>query len=305
MLSDLEAKAAAGEAFSQSEAERVLACTDLVSVGTLGELARRARHGDVVTFAQVMIIEGAGDNDVPSEMGGATEVRIITKPASVDEACAQVRTVTAVAGGRTVTGYSVADLLELAGGDHLKLAEVAGHLRDAGLAGVAFLPVDRFEEPAELVRALMQGGLLVSRATIEHAATAAERLACIMRVASLQDETSALQAFAPLPRVDDPESPSTGYDDVRTIAVARLVCANVPSIQVDWALYGPKLAQVAIAYGADDIDNVAAIDTLGLGHRRSPATDIARQITAAFATPAERNARFERRVPRAFGSEAS
>ena len=77
---------------------------------------------------------------------------------------------------------------------------------------------------------------------------------------------------------------------MRTIAVARLVCANVPSIQVDWALYGPKLAQVAIAYGADDIDNVAAIDTLGLGHRRSPATDISRQITAAFATPAVRNA---------------
>ena len=76
--------------------------------------------------------------------------------------------------------------------------------------------------------------------------------------------------------------------------MARLVCANVPSIQVDWVMYGPKLAQVAIAYGADDIDNVPALDTLGLGHRRSPAIDIARQITAAFATPAARNAAFER-----------
>ena len=299
MLSDLGAKAAAGEAFSQRDAERVLACTDLISVGTLGELARRARHGDVVTFAQVLNID---DGKMPSEMGGATEVRITTKPASIDEACAQVRAVTAVAGDRTVTGYSVADLLELADGDHLQLVEVAGQLHDAGLEGVAFLPVDRLEEPAELVRALIHGGLLVSRATVDHAGTAAERLACIMRVASLQDETSALQSFAPLPRMDDPESPSTGYDDVRTIAVARLVCANVPSIQVDWALYGPKLAQVAIAYGADDIDNVAAIDTLGLGHRRSPAIDIARQITAAFATPAARNRRHD---PAAPGSEVS
>jgi aminodeoxyfutalosine synthase len=290
MLSDLESKAAAGEAFSQSEAERVLACTDLVSVGTLGELARRAKHGDVVTFAQVLLIDGP---DVPSEMGGATEVRITTKPVSIDDACAQVRAVAAAAGGCTVTGFSVADLLELAGGDHLNLAEIAGQLREAGLTGVAFLPVDRFDDPAELVRALLHGGLLVPRATVERAGTTADRLACIMRVAALQDETSALQAFAPLPSVDDPESPSTGYDDVRTIAVARLVCANVPSIQVDWALYGPKLAQVAIAYGADDIDNVAAIDALGLGQRRSPATDIARQITAAFATPAARNARFE------------
>jgi hypothetical protein len=302
MLNDLESKAAAGVAFSQAEAERVLACTDLVSVGTLGELARRARHGDVVTFAQVLIVDGP---DAPTEMGGATEVRIATTPASIDEACAQVRAVTAVAGGRTVTGFSAADLMDLAGGDPLKLAEAAGHLRDAGLTGVAFLPVDRFVEPGGLVRALLHGGLLVSRATVDRAATAEDRLACVLRVAALQDETGALQAFAPLPRLDDAETPSTGYDDVRTSAVARLVCANVSSIQVDWALYGPKLAQVAIAYGADDIDNVSAIDTLGLGQRRSPAADIARQISAAFATPAARNARFDRRVPGASGREVT
>lgn len=290
MLNDLESKAAAGERFSTSEAERVLTCTDLISVGTLGELARRAKHGETVTFGQVLIVSG---RDTPSEMGGATEVRITWKPASIDDACDLARAVAGVAAGRSVTGFSAADLLDLAGGDHLLLAELAGRLREAGLSGVAFFPVDRFEEPAEVLRALMHGGLSVTRATVDRASSISDRLACIMKVASLQDETSALRAFAPLPRLDDAESPSTGYDDVRTIAVARLVCANVPSIQVDWAIYGPKLAQVAIAYGADDIDNVAAIDTLGLGHRRSPATDIARQITAAFAQPAARNARFE------------
>ena len=291
MLKDLESKAAAGEPFSESEAARVLACPDLVSVGVLGELARRAKHGDVVTFGQVLVVAG---DEVPSEVGSATEVRITTRPASVDAACAQVRAVAAVAGALPVTGFSVADLLDWAGGDHLSLAQLARQLKVAGLTGVAFLPVDRFEEPAELVRALQHGGLEVRRATVDRAATPAERLACITRVAALQAETSALRAFAPLPRCDETDTPSTGYDDVRTIAVARLVCANVPSIQVDWVMYGPKLAQVAIAYGADDIDNVAALDTLGLGHRRSPAIDIARQITAAFATPAARNAAFER-----------
>lgn len=291
MLRDLESKAAAGEPFTESEAARVLACPDLVSVGTLGELARRAKHGDVVTFGQVLVV---GNDDVPADLGGATEVRITTRPASVDAACAHVRAVAAVAGGRPVTGFSVSDLLELAGGDHLSLAQVARKFKAAGLSGVAFLPVDQIEEPAEVVRALQHGGLEVPRATVDRAATATERLACITRVAALQAETSALRAFAPLPRFDEAETPSTGYDDVRTIAVARLVCAGVPSIQVDWVLYGPKLAQVAIAYGADDIDNVPALDTLGLGHRRSPAIDIARQITAAFATPAARNAAFER-----------
>ena len=58
MLQDLESKASSGESFSHEEAERVLACADLVSVGTLGELARRARHGDVVTYGHVLEVEG-------------------------------------------------------------------------------------------------------------------------------------------------------------------------------------------------------------------------------------------------------
>jgi 2-iminoacetate synthase ThiH len=43
------------------------------------------------------------------------------------------------------------------------------------------------------------------------------------------------------------------------MALARLMCRSIPFIQVDWPLYGPKLAQVAIAYGANDIDGIAAL----------------------------------------------
>ena len=52
--------------------------------------------------------------------------------------------------------------------------------------------------------------------------------------------------------------PTTGFDDVKRVALARLVVDNIPSIQVDWALYGPKLAQVALTVGADDVDGVSA-----------------------------------------------
>ena len=81
---------------------------------------------------------------------------------------------------------------------------------------------------------------------------------------------------------------------MRTVAIARLMCASIPCIQVDWPLYGPKLAQVALMYGANDIDGVAAVDTSGLGARRSPIEDIRRQIRAAAAEPIERNGRYER-----------
>ena len=54
--------------------------------------------------------------------------------------------------------------------------------------------------------------------------------------------------------------PTTGYEDVKMVALARLAAPNVPSIQVDWRRYGPKLAQVALTFGADDVDGVSPSD---------------------------------------------
>ncbi len=71
-------------------------------------------------------------------------------------------------------------------------------------------------------------------------------------VAALQRAVAVIHAFAPLPRRVNPAVPTTGYDDVKRVALARLIVENVPSIQVDWALYGPKLTQVALTVGADD-----------------------------------------------------
>jgi aminodeoxyfutalosine synthase len=120
------------------------------------------------------------------------------------------------------------------------------------------------------------------------------RVEIAARAAAVQGATGAVSAFAPLPRQDAPDQPSTGYDDVRTVAIARLMCPAIRHIQVDWPLYGPKLAQVALLYGANDIDGIAPADTAGLGARRSPLEDIRRQIRAAAGEPAERNGRYER-----------
>ena len=87
--------------------------------------------------------------------------------------------------------------------------------------------------------------------------------------------------------------PTTGYDDVKRIALARLVVDNVPSIQVDWSLYGPKLAQVALTVGADDVDGVSPEDDLTQGRRRAPLEEIRRNIQAAGQDPVERNGRFD------------
>jgi aminodeoxyfutalosine synthase len=289
-LTDLESTVAAGRALTRAEAERVAACPDLVSVGLLGELARHAHHGDRVTFGQVC--ETAQDTVVPETRGQAGEVRLTGKPASIAAAEARVRGAAALAAGGPLTGFSLADLLDLAGGDHMALMDLSRKLAAAGLDAVAETPLDRLEDVAEVVRAARHGGLGVWRVTVDRAEYGA-RLDLIERARDLQREVGGIFAFAPLPRLDSPETPSTGYDDVRTVAVARLVCREIPSIQVDWQLYGPKLAQVALAYGADDLDGVAAIDTPGAGPRRSSRADIERQIKAAFAMPVARNGRHE------------
>jgi hypothetical protein len=293
-LTDLERKIAAGEPFTRGDAGRVLTCSDLISVGMLGEAARKTLHGDDVTYGRVYVVGGA----VAPLPGGADpgEIRIDAAPDSIDALRALVRAAVPLSGGVPLTGFSLGHLLQLTGGDHLALADLARVLRADGLEAVAEVPLDTLgdtENAIEVVRAVMHGGLGAWRATVARAVLA-DRLDLIERAIDIQRETGALRAFAPLPRLDSADTPATGYDDVRTVAVARVWARDIPAIQVDWPLYGPKLAQVAIAFGADDVDGVAAADDLQLGRRRSPRQDVERQIRAASAVPVARNGRYER-----------
>ena len=99
-----------------------------------------------------------------------------------------------------------------------------------------------------------------------------------------------MRVFAPLPRRPGAE-PTTGYEDVRRWRWRGSSC-DVPHIQVDWTLYGPKLAQVALTFGADDVDGVSPVDDVAEGRRRAPLEEIRRNIVAASVEPVERDGRF-------------
>jgi aminodeoxyfutalosine synthase len=117
----------------------------------------------------------------------------------------------------------------------------------------------------------------------------------IGRVNDLQLSVGGIRAFAPLPRTSSIAHPSTGYDDVKLIAIARLAANTIDSIQVDWARYGPKLAQVALTMGADDVDSVSALPG-DLGRRRSPIEEIRANIRAAGLEAIERDGHFRVRA---------
>ena len=123
-------------------------------------------------------------------------------------------------------------------------------------------------------------------------AAAADRTALFVDVAALQAQYGCIQAIDPLPMRLHAARPTTGYEDVKMVAVARIAAANVPTIQVDWTRYGPKLAQVALTFGADDLDGVPASDEAPEGRRRAPLEEVRRNIQAAGFAPAERDGRF-------------
>ena len=292
-LQHLEPRIAGGQLLSRSEAADLLGTADLLSVGVLGETARKARSGDRVTYGRVAVVTAAA----PVNVGDAGELRLTGVPTSIAHARERVRVARGLAGVAVLTAFSLADLLALVGDDHLALADLARALKSEGLEAIAETPMDRLgdtENAVEVVRAIQFGGLQAWRATVDVAPPEA-RLDLIERAMVIQRETQAFRALAPLPRHDPADEPSTGYDDVRTIAMARMM-TDIAAIQVDWPLYGPKLAQVAIAYGANDVDGIAAVDDGQLGPRRAPREDIERQIRAAGAVPAERDGRYHVRT---------
>ena len=46
----------------------------------------------------------------------------------------------------------------------------------------------------------------------------------------------------------------TGLDDLKTLAISRLMCDNIPHIKSFWIMHSPKLAQIALNWGVDDLD---------------------------------------------------
>ena len=81
----------------------------------------------------------------------------------------------------------------------------------------------------------------------------------LIKIKKLQDKTNGFIAFVPLSFHTENtflshKMPSTGVEDLRVIALSRIVLENVPHIKSYWVMLGEKTAQVALNFGADDLD---------------------------------------------------
>lgn len=264
---------------------------DILSLGMRADELRRRLHGPRTTFVRVASVPAAPGEPVVCPPA-AGEMRIVGRPATRAAAVRRVAEVIARAGSTPVSAFSLADLEVLASADRVALVTVLQELHDAGLELIAEAPFDRLVDARRSIEAVNIAGLTLARLTIDQQSSM-DALPVLERVADLQRTVGVLRVFAPLAERQNPAVPTTGYDDVTRVALARLVVDNVPSIQVSWALYGPKLAQVGLTVGADDVDGVSPEDDAGQGRRRGPLEEVRRNIRAAGQEPAERNGRFE------------
>ena len=279
---------------TESELAGFAASHDIISLGVAADEVRRRLHGARTTFVRVADVGAApgAPVEIPPAAG---EIRIVGAPISEAAALERVREVVSAAGTTPVSAFSLADLEALVAGDEKRLRGLLDGLKRAGLDLVSEAPFDQLREARVTIGHLGAAGLSLARLTIQ-ALPSANAPDLYRRIAALQHDVGGLRAFAPLPRSINPSVPTTGYDDVRRVALARLFVSNIPSMQVDWSLYGPKLAQVALTVGADDLDAVSPLDEAGEGWRRAPLEEVRRNIRAASLDPVERDGRFHVRV---------
>lgn len=140
-----------------------------------------------------------------------------------------------------------------------------------------------------------------------------DRVDHLMQLRALQDKTGGFQAFIPLPyqptgrQMDIEERPSSsGIDDLKTIAISRLVLDNFPHIKAYWVMLGEKVSQLALRFGADDLDGTIMEERIsyaaaGKSRRSITASELEELIRRAGKKPVERDS-FYRAVKKRKGA---
>jgi len=227
-----------------------------------------------------------------------------------------IRAVKSVRPSVMVKAYTMIEIAEIVRVARKPLEEVWADLKEAGLGslpgGGAEVLSDRVhaaifrlkQTPAEwlaMARSAHKAGLR-SNATMlyGHIETHAERVEHLLKLRELQDETAGFLTFIPL--AFHPENtemaelpPTTGIDDLKQLAVARLMLDNFDHIKSFWIMVTPQISQLSLWYGADDIDGTIIREeiTHAAGARTPQAltrTQLLSLIREAGRRPVERDA---------------
>jgi aminodeoxyfutalosine synthase len=219
------------------------------------------------------------------------------------------------------TCVEIAHLAELSG------QSIEATLKELRLAGLDSIPGGGAEVFSPRIRQLTcekklsgEGWLAVagaahglglrSNATMlyGHIETIEERVEHLLMLRDAQDQTGGFLTFIPLafhPRNTELAdlSRTSGVEDLKNIAVARLLLDNFDHIKAYWVMIGPKLAQVALAFGADDLDGTVKEELItkmagGEADQAMADGELIRLIREAGRVPVQRDTLYQQLLPR-------
>ncbi len=227
-----------------------------------------------------------------------------------------------------IKAFTASEIAHFADAQGMTVVEVLTDLKAAGLdslpgggAEILGAGVRREVCPEKIsgerwieIHALAHEAGLKSNATMlyGHVETYEDRVDHLLRLRAAQDRTGGFQAFIPL--AFQPKNTglshlpaTTGVDDLKTMAVARLLLDNFAHIKTYWVMTGLKLAQVALFFGADDMDGTVVEELISLSSGSDfgqvvPKSELVRVIADAGRTPVERNGSY--RVVRRYKTAA-
>ena len=171
--------------------------------------------------------------------------------------------------------FTMVEVAYLAQRGKVSVREVLERLRDAGMdslpGGGAEIFCDRVrriicdhkitgEQWIETARIAHSLGLHSNCTMLYgHIENAEDRADHLVKLRALQDETGGFVTFIPLAFHPD-NTPlqhipkTTGFTDIKNVAVARLMLDNIAHIKAYWVMMTPRIAQIALRFGADDLD---------------------------------------------------
>ncbi|MFZ5652151.1 MAG: aminofutalosine synthase MqnE [Bacillota bacterium] len=251
---------------------------------------------------------------------GITEIHIVgglNEKLGLDYYTEMLRRVRRALPGVIIQSFTAVEVDYLAKSNNMSAGEVLSMLKEAGLDS---LPGGGAEVFSPRVRELICPKKISGQRWLEvheaahslgmrtnatilygHVEAPEERIDHLIQLRELQDRTGGFLAFIPLafhPRntqLDQPgKSGTTGYDDLKMLAVSRLMLDNFDHIKAFWIMIGPKTAQVSLSFGVNDLDGTVEEERIvhdagAETDQRLPRDEIVRMIKAAGKIPVERD----------------
>jgi aminodeoxyfutalosine synthase len=141
-----------------------------------------------------------------------------------------------------------------------------------------------------------------------HVETAADRIEHLTMLRNLQDDTGGFLTYIPLAYHPDHNelgeelgrvgTATTGYEDLKNIAIGRLFLDNIPHVKTHWPMVTPFLSQIALAFGCDDVEGTVVYERIY--HEAGASTEmhmpyygLVQLIRGAGKRPVERNSLYE------------